>query len=303
MVFLKKIYKRTVPFLPGYYYLCLILRKLRFLDLETLKRIPITPSVPVRVNSLDGSFYMTNPGRCSIAKSLFWTYGILHPKEDKFALDLFCILAKRCNVIIDIGANSGIFTLAAHASNPDAEKLTFDILPESYHVLIDNLIYNNMLENVSCNLVGVGKPKSSYSAPFGQVSSEMMTSLSTNIKYKADKAVSVNIKDLDQICNDEVNDNPVLIKIDVEGTELDIFDNANMTLSKIRPFIFCEVLDLNSNYMLYDTILSQNNYLKYLIMENGIQVHEKIIPNEKYKDWLFCPKELIDTIDVGLFSI
>ena len=146
MVFLKKIYKRTVPFLPGYYYLCLILRKLRFLDLETLKRIPITPSVPVRVNSLDGSFYMTNPGRCSIAKSLFWTYGILHPKEDKFALDLFCILAKRCNVIIDIGANSGIFTLAAHASNPDAEKLTFDIITSISQVCIFGLAWPSGLD-------------------------------------------------------------------------------------------------------------------------------------------------------------
>ena len=81
------------------------------------------------VKSVAGEFLMGRPERCSIAKKFFWTQGEIEPPEDKITLDLFASLAKSSDVVLDIGANSGVFTLVAAKANPSAEIVSFDILP------------------------------------------------------------------------------------------------------------------------------------------------------------------------------
>ena len=109
----KTFYKNTICRLPGYHFLCLILQKNRPKTWEWIDRIPVKPGILVLVHSSVGDFYMSRPERCSIAKKYFWTQGFREPLEDRMALDLFAILSKHSDVILDIGANSGLFSLIA----------------------------------------------------------------------------------------------------------------------------------------------------------------------------------------------
>ena len=64
----------------------------------------------------------------------------------RIALDLFATLAKCSDVVLDIGASSGRFSLVAARSNPSAQVVAFDILPEACHILVDNLMLNGLLD-------------------------------------------------------------------------------------------------------------------------------------------------------------
>lgn len=248
------------------------------------------PSILVLVHSKSGDFYMSRPGRCSIAKKFFWTYGIREPIEDRIALNLFSILSIDSDVILDIGANSGLFSLVAAKSNPGAEIIAFDILPETYHVLIDNLMLNGLLDKVEIRLVGVGESGTIFYAPFNNISSDMPTSLSLDSRPVSDDLVQVPTMSLDEICLPSFLQRKLLIKIDVEGTEIDIFFHGRETLSVIKPDIICEVLPGAREFCLYDQILDDCSYRKYLITNEGLKRFDQIKPDMRFKDWFFTAK-------------
>ena len=72
--------------------------------------------------------------------------------------------------------------------------------------------------------------------------------------------------------------------------------DAQKVLNHHRPFILCEVLNTTEDYPNYCRILSENNYIKYLITDINIKLYDKIIPHEKFKDWLFIPKEKTEDV-------
>jgi len=284
---IKRLLKKTIPFLPGYHSLCLALRKLNTKNWEWIYRVPVKPGILVLVHSKVGDFYMSRPERCSIAKKYFWTQGIREPVEDRIALNLFASLSKYSNVVLDIGANSGLFSLVAAKSNPDAKIIAFDILPEAYHVLIDNLMLNNLLEKVEIQLIGIGEKDGVFCAPFNNISSDMPSSLSLDCKPINDDQVQVLIKSLDEICLPRFTGKKLCIKIDVEGTEVDIFLHGRETLKIIKPDIICEVLPDARQFNLYDQILDDCSYHKYLITNEGLKRFDKIKPDMYFKDWFF----------------
>jgi FkbM family methyltransferase len=301
-VSLKLLFKKTIPFLPGYHSLCLVLRKLNTKKLEWIYRIPIKPGTPVLVHSKVGDFYLSHPERCSIAKKYFWTQGVREPVEDRIALNLFASLSKDSNIILDIGANSGLFSLVAAKANPTAKIMAFDILPEAYHILIDNLILNNLLEKVEVNLTGIGKADGVFYAPFNNILTEMPSSLSLdgNIKYDDQLKVQIPITSLDKICLPWFGEKSMCIKIDVEGTENDIFSHGLKTLEVIKPDIICEVLRSAKQYENYDEILDNLSYYKYL--DEGFKRFDKIKPDLHFKDWFFTTKSNFNIPTEELFQ-
>lgn len=237
---------------------------------------------------------MSRPERCSIAKKFFWTKGVREPVEDRIALNLFAGLAKHSDAVLDIGANSGLFSLVAAKANSSAKIIAFDILPEAYHVLIDNLILNDLAGRVEVQLAGIGEKGRIFHAPFDNISSEMPTSMSLDYKATDDARVRVPVKTLDEVCLPRFTGKKLCIKIDVEGAEADIFTCGRQTLSVIKPDIICEVIPGARQVGCYDKILGDCHYQKYLITDAGIKRFDKIRPDIRYKDWLFTVKNNFD---------
>jgi len=293
-ILLKRIFKKMIPLLPGYHFLCQLLLKLKPKGWEWVNRIPVKPGLIVTVHSKAGDFYMGRPERCSIAKKFFWTQGLREPEEDRIALDIFSSLVKCSDVVLDIGANSGLFSLVAAKMSPKADIVAFDIFPEACHILIDNLILNGLLEKVEVKLIGVGKKGSIFYAPFNNITSEMPTGLSLDCKDIRGARIQVPIKTLDEICLPRFIGKRMCIKIDVEGTEVDIFASGRQTLRAIKPDIICEVLPGARQIASYDQILDDYSYHKYLITNNGLKKFDVINPHDCFRDWLFTTKNNFD---------
>ena len=289
-IFLKTIFKKTIPYFPGYHCLCLFLRQLKPRAWQWVNRIPVKPGMVVLVHSKVGDFYMSHPQRCSIAKKFFWTHGIRELLQDRITLELFSDLSKHSDVILDIGANSGLFSLVAAKANPNAHIIAFDILPEAYHILTDNLMLNDLFDKVEIRLMGLGGKREAFYAPFGHMTSEMPTALSLDSKMTDTTKIRVPIKTFDEICYPRFVGKRLCAKIDVEGTEADIFTNGRQTLQKIKPDIICEVLANSKQVNIYDQILKEYSYRRFLITNEGLKEFDQINPDHRYKDWFFTTK-------------
>ncbi len=293
---IKILYKKTIPYLWGYDNFCSLI-KLLFNNSSSpwLSRLPVKPGLLINAKFSLGNFILTRPERCSIAKKLYWTNGRIYPLEDELAIEYFARLSQDSKFILDIGSNSGVFSIVSAIANPKAKVFSYDILPEAFHILIDNLIINNLTALVTPYLIGVGK-SSIYHAPFNNITSEMPTSLKLDQDYKDNNSVEVEVKTLDNIFYELKIDDQACIKIDVEGFEGDILRNSILVLKNHRPYFLCEVLSTVLDFSDYDKLLSEYSYNKYLITDKGLILHEKIIPNIRFKDWLFIPKEKADKV-------
>jgi FkbM family methyltransferase len=130
-------------------------------------------------------------------------------------------LQQKGSVLLDVGANIGIFSLAAAKRFPDTRIYAFEPSPEAYSRLVRNLELNNMV-NVkpvkravysSCSVVGFSKGSS--------------TSLGSVIDSGA---LLVHAVTLDDFCSKKAIDKIDLIKIDVEGAEVEVLRGAQKTL-------------------------------------------------------------------------
>jgi hypothetical protein len=71
----------------------------------------------VRGRAGGADFYLVEPFRCEIAKEFYWGRGRRTEPEDAFALDLMVALSADADVFLDIGAYTGVFTVAVLAAN------------------------------------------------------------------------------------------------------------------------------------------------------------------------------------------
>jgi len=301
-------FKRTLKVLlqnlPLYFHFCRSIRYLlhAFPRFSWIARLPIPVGLVVELYQNSNLIYLTNGVRCSIAKKIFWYRGIVYPIQDNIALSLFYSLSLSSTVIFDIGSNSGIFSLLAAKANPNSKIIAYDILPEAVHILTDNAIVNGLLSNIDISLVGVGIPNTFFQAPFFNVSSEMPSSLSLNTDVNSRLKVEVPVHSLDELCKPFFNHSvKLLIKIDVEGFEADIFRFGLKSLHELSPAIICEILLICQDLSFVDNILTANFYNKYLITDIGLVYFSIVFPHPVFKDWFFT-KDKLDSIFNG-FSV
>lgn len=140
--------------------------------------------------------------------------------QDDYRLYEIDIQQKGC-VLLDIGANIGIFSLAAARLFPDTRIYAFEPNPEAYSRLVRNLGLNN-----TANVHPVNRAVYSQCGVVG-FSDGSSTSMGSVIDSGT---LSVEAVTLDSLCSQKAIDHIGLIKIDVEGAEVEVLRGARETL-------------------------------------------------------------------------
>lgn len=156
---------------------------------------------------------------------------------------LFAHLAQRSRTVLDIGANTGFYSLlAGHAG---ATVLAFEPIPSIASILEGNL-RDNGLSNVHVfrcaisNAVGRATmflPKADHGL--------IEASASLNEEFKSERGAEIDV----EVCTvDQVSDGRQidLVKIDVESLEEKVLDGAQRTIARCRPIISVEILSDNN---------------------------------------------------------
>jgi len=189
---------------------------------------------------------------------------------------LFYSLVEKGMTVVDVGANFGYFTiLAAKLVGNEGLVLAFEPEPTVYKALIKNIQVNNW-NNVRPLQLAVGD----------------LNGKEFNI--------SPNVNPLETISLDSFLQTDVdIVKIDVEGGELEVLRGMKNILAKGKVKIICEVHPAQLSSLGYSTkeieeLLRQYDYNIYLITEKR---EPKLIPiaetlKEERRHYLFT-KEVI----------
>ena len=96
----------------------------------------------MRVNVEDETFLLNNPGYTTIENEMFWK-GL--NSWEKTSVSIWKDLSQNSNTILDIGANTGLFSLISATVSKTAEIYTFEPVLRTSILLKKNLELNDFL--------------------------------------------------------------------------------------------------------------------------------------------------------------
>ena len=186
------------------------------------------------------------------------------------------MLASKKNVFVDVGSNVGIFSLIG--SQVFKNVHSFEPMKQNFLNLQNNIKINN-IKNIKTYNCALGS-KSEY----GQIVLNKYNSGGSKVKKITKKNEnSIKIFNLDKLKIKNVS----LIKIDVEGSELDVLKGSKNTIKFFSPTIFVEVSSKLTNIKNISSFLGEDykifSVVKYKnkIPNDMIFVHKKILGNLK----------------------
>lgn len=243
------------------------------------------------------SFLLTNK-KFSLETEIYWL-GIDKVPWEQASQKVWVELSKKSKVIIDIGANSGIYSLLSKANNPSCEVVAFEPQKNIYEVLCANNQLNKF--NIKCLMLALsdeGGEHKFYNYGRDPFVSGNTTAGSLNKEWRPDrqKFTTVIVSRLDSILEKLDLGIIDLIKIDVETYEYQVLLGYGQLLFEHRPIILLEIQssEIGNNVV---SLLDGHDYRAFNIDESkGLRPMNDL--NFSYSDmnYLLCPSEKYNLI-------
>jgi FkbM family methyltransferase len=153
-------------------------------------------------------------------------------------------LVRPRDVVYDIGANVGFFTvIAARLVGPAGAVIAFEPLPETAGAARRNMDLNGfshvtVLTNAAGKRGGTGKLELRDESTWARLADASSTGPTVDVEVVA----------IDDLVEAGVIRPPDFAKIDVEGAELDVIEGMRRTIAAHRPVILCEMHGRNAAF-------------------------------------------------------
>lgn len=205
-------------------------------------------------------------------------------------------LGKSYGTILDIGANTGVFSILAKASNPNASVYAFEPQPNIFEVLKKNNAINGF--DIHCIPLALADQKGElpfYNTGFSTFEANNTTHGSLNKEWRTEKQASifVNVDRLDNFLIEQNIGKVDLIKIDVETLEYEVLKGYGALLDKHRPIIILEVQNQEIGKKVAN-LFDRNSYGFYWIQEDkGLYPVQSLgeYTSQDHLNYLICPEE------------
>jgi FkbM family methyltransferase len=181
---------------------------------------------------------------------------------------------------LDCGANIGVHTIEwAKQMHNWGKVIAFEAQERIYYALAGNIAINNCL-NTTAHLAAVGSengtikiPVPDYLLPASFGSLELKQSqnnefIGQNIDYSDAAMSSVQLKTIDSFNLPRVD----LIKIDVEGMEVDVLNGAAETIKRCKPIMTIEIIKTDKAKV--EAFLAENGYQFFPFGINILAFHQ-----------------------------
>jgi FkbM family methyltransferase len=214
----------------------------------------------VNLNILDVSFNMYSKSDDHIVNEIFY-----FSDYEKSEFRLIKELTKMSKYFIDVGANTGVFSIFAAASNPTLSIISFEPHPGNFKRLITNIALNK-LQNITLyqNALGSSTKDLEFTIPSDE---SISTTASANENYVKNFhdisycSIAVKQRTIDELFVSLPLTSRDTIKLDVEYYELEVLKGARSTLANKRPMVMIEILQ-------YESLIKQFPAMRGKINEN-----------------------------------
>jgi FkbM family methyltransferase len=217
-----------------------------------------------------------------------------HKYPEDADVSVFLKAATKAEVVFDIGANTGLFTVLGARLNSKASFYSFEPHPANYRRLLTNINLNN-LTNVEAIDAALGDQVSSID--FFIPEAENITDTSSVLKNFSEstyagkvawKPIRVKQMSVDFFAETKSLRRIDLMKIDVEGYEISVLEGCKNILEKFQPLIICEIFLNDEKAAYFRQFVSKYHYTAYMILAEGlVRLDEELIQNVNGLNYLF----------------
>ena len=252
---------------------------------------------PFKIDVDDSHSFTMNHYGSSEENDLFWR-GFSDGYEAT-SLRIWCRLVPMASVVIDTGANTGLYSLSARCLNPGASIVAFEPVKRVYERLVANIRLNEF--DITAEPLALSD--ASGCATFYDLPDEHPVSASLDAAVAALRpdAVPVPITTvrLDQYLKERSLPPPDIIKVDVERHEPAVLRGMGAILADARPTFILEILTDDVARQVSD-VLDGNDYLYFIIEEGrGVSATSSLLPRAKAgQNFLICQERVADAINI-----
>lgn len=247
-----------------------------------------------KVKTKDGvSFWLYN-------NAFYWETEMFWAGFEKFnyerkSREVWCDLALKSSIILDIGSNTGWFSMMAQAYNPAAEIHAFEPQPNVFEVLTKNVKINSF--KITCNPIALSEEAGIF--PFfntgdGTFLTENTNHGSLNKDWRPEKqrSIQVEVQRLDAYWSDKSNKID-LIKIDVETFEYEVLKGYGTLLFDHRSLILLEIQDTEIGGRIASLFKDKEFSFFHVHEKDGLfeTIGLGVEANDTNRNYLICPNE------------
>lgn len=238
------------------------------------RRLPVEGIFRVNL-PMGGSFLYSATPNDGIARALFWR----DLKEwERETIPIFYRIAKYARCVVDVGANTGFYTMLACAANPESRVIAFEPVPRVYAKLCEHIRLNGWESrcDLRCEAVSDTVGTTKFHVPLGDVP----TSASLHLEgFRGIRGILMDVPTttLDLALGTQPVD---LVKIDVEGFEDKVLEGMQRVLASSAPTLVVECLP-DGPFQRVEEILAGLGYRFYHLRGSGPVPVQRIIPDNR----------------------
>ncbi len=220
------------------------------------------------------------------------------------------LLGKRdAKVMLDVGANVGMFSLTLYLEHPDMSYHIFEPIPATYSKLLKTLKLNKADEkNIHPYNLGMSNERGNFKFYLPGESEAASLQPVEDMFYRKQsdkygnysgslemKEVDCQVTTIDEFVKEGKLESVDFIKIDVEGNEKFVLEGARETLEKYHPLIYCELLRKHAKRFGYhpNDVIAYMKELGYMCstVRNGVMVDIELIEEDTQEtNFIFTEK-------------
>lgn len=262
--------------------------------------IKLPPSGTITLKTDSGIIKILTNQTSYISQLIFWN----GYKKFEYS-EIFESLTKQVNCFLDIGANIGYYSLLAAKSNPNINVYAFEPAKGPKYYLQQNITANNFSKNIKA--IDLALSETSGDIEFYEVENKKYKYLKYNLAGEGNAGTKttsrnfiknvVKTQTLDSFLDSKNEKIIDLIKLDTEGTEVNILKTGIEAIKKHQPIIICETL-FNTIENELEIFFKALNYKFYNHTEDGLKCVESInrIEDNGVRNCFFVPESKVHII-------
>ncbi len=208
---------------------------------------------------------------------------------EPFQSDILIELGKASNHFLDIGANMGFYSIALSAENATLTVESFEPQPNVFKILTSNIDLNEFPSRIVPHNTGLGTSKEEITMYVPKFTG---TGGASFMNLHDDEGEATQIKVPVNLLDDLIKVEPDLIKIDVEGSELNVLQGGLRIIKLSKPTVVVELLRKwmkpfgHTPQMFLDVMLEQN-YRCYAISIDHLNEIRRIDEDTNETNFIF----------------
>jgi FkbM family methyltransferase len=214
--------------------------------------------------------------------------------------DIFLELGNNSGHFLDIGANMGFYSLALAAENKNLFVSSFEPQPDVFKKLRTNIELNDLQNRIKPINMGLGNQKDELTMYVPKFTGTGGASFKNLHKDEGDAVeIIVPVDSLDTLETGEID----LIKIDVEGFELNVITGASALVARSKPTIMAELLrkwmkPFGHSPQMFLEYLDGLNYRCFAINSEGLVEITQIDEETAETNFIFVHNSRVDHLHI-----